>query len=152
MVFLIHLDLPKQASHYITCAEGEGSRPAGVIGSTGVAWRLARTWEGGRELARRLKSRHQAPLLCPICSGEAASGRASLEPKAIKITMSHRDQIVFCLSCPLAVCVSADHPLCPMQAEQRRRNRDHHERMKASGWVERRRARRAVARQAALEA
>jgi len=41
-----------------------------VITKAGISWRLARTWEGGRDLEMRLKRRHNGCRLCPICKAE----------------------------------------------------------------------------------
>jgi predicted GIY-YIG superfamily endonuclease len=159
-VYLIHLDRPLcHSEHYLGYADdldarlerhasGQGARMLAVCRKRGITWRLARTWEGGRAIERRLKRRHEAPLLCPVCSGDAAFGKASLKPKPVKITMSQRDQMAVCLSCPLSDCVGNQSPRCPMQDEQKQRHRAKHERQKARGWVEKRRARRAAARQA----
>ena len=38
-----------------------------VITQAGIPWVLARTWEGGRDLEKRLKARHSGVRLCPIC-------------------------------------------------------------------------------------
>jgi predicted GIY-YIG superfamily endonuclease len=81
MVYLIHFDTPyKHARHYLGYTNnldrrleehrrGQGARLMEVIHNAGITWRLARTWEGGRDLERKLKSQHNSPAnLCPICS------------------------------------------------------------------------------------
>jgi hypothetical protein len=50
---------------------GPGATFMGFVNFMGVPWRLARTWEGGYELEKKLKNRKQAPRLCPICNPEA---------------------------------------------------------------------------------
>lgn len=78
-VYLIHFSEPyKHAQHYLgytanldrRLAEhrhGHGARLLEVIDGAGIPWTLARTWDGGRDLERRLKNRHGARQLCPIC-------------------------------------------------------------------------------------
>lgn len=80
VVYLIHFDEPyKHARHYLGSAQdldarliehhrGDGSRLMQVITAVGISWRLARTWRGGRQLERRLKTLGSAVRLCPICS------------------------------------------------------------------------------------
>jgi hypothetical protein len=81
-VYLLHLDPAyKHARHYTGYAEpgnlqgrlaahaaGTGARLMQVIKEAGGSFRLARTWPGGRTRERALKSRHDAPRLCPICT------------------------------------------------------------------------------------
>lgn len=81
-VYLIHFDTPyKHARHYIGWTpnlerrlrqhrQGEGARLLAVIKDAGITWRLARTWEGGRDVERRLKNWHKAREMCPICRAE----------------------------------------------------------------------------------
>ena len=88
-VYLIHFDAPLgdvsnprgQARHYLGYTEalaarleahrsGNGSAIMAAVARRGITWRLARTWEGGRDLERRLKRWHNSPRLCPICRGE----------------------------------------------------------------------------------
>lgn len=81
-VYLIHFDTPyKHARHYIGWTpnlerrlrqhrQGEGARLLAVIKDAGITWRLARTWEGGRDVERRLKNWHKARQMCPICRME----------------------------------------------------------------------------------
>ena len=89
MVYLIHFDKryapegrpgDKHAGHYLGSADdlnarlerhraGNGARLMQVITEAGITWRVARTWEGGRELERKLKNWHNSPKLCPICKG-----------------------------------------------------------------------------------
>jgi predicted GIY-YIG superfamily endonuclease len=47
---------------------GTGARLTGVIKEAGLGFNVARLWEGGRELERRLKRQHNSPRLCPICN------------------------------------------------------------------------------------
>ena len=79
-VYLLHFDEPyRHARHYIGYTDnltwrlhlhniGRGARLLEVVHSAGITWQLARTWEGDRKLERRLKNRHEAPRLCPICN------------------------------------------------------------------------------------
>ena len=60
-------DLPKRlAEHH----RGRGARLLAVIKAAGIAWQLARTWEGGREQERKLKRRKSGVRLCPLCNGK----------------------------------------------------------------------------------
>ena len=89
MVYLLHFDTPlKHARHYLGFADnvderlerhraGNGSRLMAVIAEAGITWQLVRTWTGDRKFERLLKSRRNAPKLCPICAGEAANRRAN---------------------------------------------------------------------------
>lgn len=72
-----------QARHYLgwtldldaRLAEHRAGRGAAIMAACaarGVGWTLARTWEGGRDLERRLKRWHKARQLCPICRLAAA--------------------------------------------------------------------------------
>lgn len=94
-VYLLHLDKPigdltnphGQAQHYLGWAKdldrriavhrsGNGSPLIAAARRLDIACSLARTWPGDRNLERRLKNRHNAKLLCPLCSGKAAYNRA----------------------------------------------------------------------------
>lgn len=88
IIYLIHFDEPyRHAKHYMGSthnlhsrltdhAIGEGARLMEVIEQAGITWQLTRVWQGARKLERLLKSRKEAPNLCPVCAGEAAYGRA----------------------------------------------------------------------------
>lgn len=77
--YLLHFSEPyKHAQHYLGYARdldrrlaahraGHGARLLEVIDQAGITWELARTWDGDRRLERRLKNRHDARQLCPIC-------------------------------------------------------------------------------------
>ena len=85
VVYLIHFDQPyHHARHYLGtthdleqrlrqhalgCAYG-GARLMEVVTQAGISWRLACTWEGGRELERQLKTWKSGVRLCPICQAE----------------------------------------------------------------------------------
>lgn len=88
-VYLLHFDAPLgdvnnprgQARHYIGTAhdvgirlrqhrKGYGAKIMQALRERGIDFQLARTWEGGFDLERRLKRRKNAPRLCPICRGE----------------------------------------------------------------------------------
>src|SRR5215510_1113752 len=93
VIYLIHFDQPyKRARHYMGFTDdleerlsrhraGNGARLMEVVTAAGITWRVARTWQGDRKLERRLKSRKEAPRLCPVCSGETAykRGRADVD-------------------------------------------------------------------------
>jgi predicted GIY-YIG superfamily endonuclease len=84
-VYLLHFDRPyRHAKHYLgTAADLEqrlrqhgtasGARLMEVVAEHGIGWRLARTWDGGRELERKLKSHKHGPRLCPLCNRRAAA-------------------------------------------------------------------------------
>ena len=91
MVYLIHFNTRlAHAQHYMGStdslkrrlaehASGNGSRLMQVIGQAGITWQLARTWDGGRTMERKLKRQKHGPRLCPICRKE--SERICLENK-----------------------------------------------------------------------
>lgn len=80
MVYLLHFDTPyHHARHYLGSTDdlnarldahrqGHGARLLAVVKAAGISWQLVRTWEGGRDLERRLKRQHHGPRLCPICN------------------------------------------------------------------------------------
>lgn len=86
VVYLIHLERPLgdlsnprgQAQHYLGFAHdldarlmahrnGQGARLLAAANAVGIAWDVVQTWEGGRDLERRLKRRKKARCLCPVC-------------------------------------------------------------------------------------
>jgi hypothetical protein len=86
-VYLLHFERPispkHTCQHYIGSAEdlhhrlhlhrtGLGARLTQVALERGITFTLAKVWIGGRDLERKLKNRHNAPLLCPICNGSRA--------------------------------------------------------------------------------
>jgi hypothetical protein len=48
---------------------GNGARLTQVAKERGLSFVVVRIWEGDRKLERKLKNRHDAPRLCPICNG-----------------------------------------------------------------------------------
>ena len=84
-VYLLHFSGPvapghHTAQHYMGWSEdlgprvnahahGQGARLTQVAKERGLSFVVARTWEGDRALERKLKRRHGAPRLCPICNG-----------------------------------------------------------------------------------
>lgn len=83
VVYLYHFDQPisprHTCQHYIGwCLDlvardkmhraGNGARLMQVALERGIGFTIVRRWEGGRELERRLKARHESPRLCPVCS------------------------------------------------------------------------------------
>jgi Predicted endonuclease containing a URI domain len=91
MVYLIHFARPigdlanphGQAQHYMGYTKdikrrmaehfsGNGSALMSAVTGQGVPWVLAKVWEGGRDLERQLKRRHNHASLCPICKGEVS--------------------------------------------------------------------------------
>ena len=86
-VYLLHFSQPLgtpdnprgQAQHYIGSTSNLGQRMAEhragdgaaimrACKERGIAFALVRTWPGGRQEERRLKKRHNARQLCPICN------------------------------------------------------------------------------------
>jgi len=47
---------------------GDGAAIMAAVAERGITWEVVRTWEGNRELERKLKNLKAAPrLLCPVC-------------------------------------------------------------------------------------
>jgi predicted GIY-YIG superfamily endonuclease len=96
-VYLVHLDPPyKHARHYVGSTEkdvdvrleehraGRGARILQVQMEAGGDFHLVRTWPGGRDRERAIKDRHEAPKLCPECSGHpkpVEAGRSGERPE-----------------------------------------------------------------------
>lgn len=85
MVYLIHFERPisdkHTTQHYLGYAKslksriaehkaGVGARLCQVALERGIGFEVVRTWEGGRDLERKLKNRKNAPCLCPVCSAK----------------------------------------------------------------------------------
>lgn len=84
-VYLLHFSQPvgssrHQCQHYIgyasklnTRLDHHKLRPdvrlMQVLQERGISFALARTWEGGKELERKLKNQKNGGRLCPICNG-----------------------------------------------------------------------------------
>ncbi len=87
-VYLIHFDAPLgdpanprgQAQHYIGFTDdiaarldahrrGLGAALMAAVSRMGIGWQVVLTWEGGRDLERKLKRRKKARRLCPVCRG-----------------------------------------------------------------------------------
>ena len=91
IVYLIHFSKPYQhAQHYIGSTfdldlrmqqheAGQGARLMEVVTDAGIDWEVVRTWNGDRKLERQLKNLHNAPLLCPECSGREAYNRGNFD-------------------------------------------------------------------------
>ena len=111
IIYLIHFgEAYKRARHYLGStdnlaerlkahATGQGARLMEVITAAGISWAVARTWPGDRKLERKLKSRKNAPLLCPLCAGASALRRARTSTFNAK---AHQ-------------CATTDEPLCANQ-------------------------------------
>jgi len=93
MVYLLHFARPLgdpsnprgQAQHYLGSADdlearlerhrqGNGAAIMRAALAAGITWEVARTWDGGRDLERKLKRQHNSPRLCPICNNSARWG------------------------------------------------------------------------------
>jgi len=82
-VYLIHFNgAYKHARHYLGFSEnldkricdhlcGQGARLMEVVTLAEIEWKVSRTWHGDRGLERKLKNRHEAPKLCPVCNPKA---------------------------------------------------------------------------------
>lgn len=92
-VYLIHFNRAyKHARHYLGFTEhfdkritdhlcGQGARLMAVVTEARIEWKVSRTWPGDRKVERRLKNRHNAPALCPICAGKKAMKRGNFAQK-----------------------------------------------------------------------
>ena len=82
-VYLFHFETPVagRAQHYLGSTKnlafrmkqhlrGEGSPLVKAALDAGILVHLAATWEGGRDLERQFKRRHNSRKLCPICRAE----------------------------------------------------------------------------------
>ena len=88
--YLLHFSQPyKHARHYSGTADdlparlaeheaGRGSRLLAVVKAAGITWTLARTWPGGRQRERQLKTRAAPRAAAP----NAASSRATTQASA----------------------------------------------------------------------
>lgn len=87
-LYLLHFERPiserHTCQHYIgftsgplaarlkAHADGGGARLTQVARERGIGWQCVRTWKGGRADERKLKDRHDAPRLCPVCRAQKA--------------------------------------------------------------------------------
>lgn len=81
MVYLLHFERPYfHARHYIGYTDdlerrlgehlsGQGSPLVKAVVNSGVAVIVAATFEGDRDLEKKMKARHKAAHFCPICKG-----------------------------------------------------------------------------------
>jgi len=86
-VYLIHFEHPyKHARHYLGSTNdlqarlqhhqaGTGARLMEVVTKAGIRWHVSRTWQGGRDVERALKTWKNSPKLCPTCWQEQFSQR-----------------------------------------------------------------------------
>jgi putative endonuclease len=63
---------PRLAAH----RDGAGAAIMRAVAKAGIDFEVARTWEGGRQLERELKNRHDHPGLCPDCRSRDAAEQA----------------------------------------------------------------------------
>lgn len=96
-VYLIHFSRPLgHASHYIGQTDrdvetrfrehcrGKGARICKKAVEAGIKLTLARVWlDAPRCFEQKLKNRANAKHFCPICSGDAARGRAVCKDSAV---------------------------------------------------------------------
>ena len=82
-VYLLHFSGPiapgrHTAQHYLGFTDdlerrieehrtGAGARLCEVAKERGLTFAVVRTWDGDRQLERKLKNMHAGPKLCPIC-------------------------------------------------------------------------------------
>src|SRR5689334_92812 len=107
-VYLLHFEERyHHAGHYLGYSsnlvariqahrEGRGARWMEVVVEVGINWRVVRVWpDGGYELERALKSRHNGSKLCPLCNprlalqavpGPSDSG-SDVEPELLDVDM-----------------------------------------------------------------
>ena len=102
-VYLIHFDTPlHHARHYLGwCNEGglerrlarhragNGSKLMRAIKEHGITWKVVRTWEGDRNLERKLHNIHGSRL-CPVCREENGHGRKSSNRNKISSSGAQR--------------------------------------------------------------
>lgn len=79
-IYLIHFDAPfGHAMHYLGWASdlnrrlghhrrGTGANLMRHVGAAGITWSVVRTWQGDRNLERRLKNRGGHARICPTCN------------------------------------------------------------------------------------
>jgi hypothetical protein len=101
IVYLYHLDPPyKHAAHYLGStddfdrrdSEQGGPRGANLLRfqqEAGGSWHLVRTWAGGKQKERQLKSASGARY-CPECSQHPLLGLAPRRPGATYLTRRQR--------------------------------------------------------------
>ncbi len=91
-VYLYHFSdkVSDHAQHYLGSAEdlkqrdwlhqnGRGARLLQVARERGIKFWIVRTWKGDRKLERKLKNRHNAAQLCPICRAKKAANSIKSE-------------------------------------------------------------------------
>jgi len=93
-VYLLHFERPisdkHTCQHYVGWAKylpsriaahlsGHGARLTQVAIERGIAFTVARVWEGDRYLERKIKNRKHGPRYCPICNGEHEQQLAALD-------------------------------------------------------------------------
>ena len=78
-VYLLHFQTKyHHAGHYLGSTNslkkrlaehksGHGARLMAVVSDAGIGFELARTWDGGRTLEKKLKQQKNGKRLCPIC-------------------------------------------------------------------------------------
>lgn len=102
--YLLHFSTPyKHAAHYLGWAQdipdrvnqhrnGSGARLPQVVVESGRELIVSRIWLGANKTTeRRLKNQKNAPLLCPICSGQMDE----LEIRDLDFAISDLDELAF---------------------------------------------------------
>ena len=98
IVYLLHFDTrgPGGAQHYLGFTEdlearlaahrsGRGARLTSAIRRLGISFKVVQVWTPATKAdERKLKNRHQAARLCPICRPLALRRHAEVERKRRK--------------------------------------------------------------------
>jgi hypothetical protein len=66
---------PEPAARIARHASGDGAKIIRYVMEAGIGFVVAQTWEGGPDLEKRLKRRHDAPRVCPVCIEERREQR-----------------------------------------------------------------------------
>lgn len=96
MIYLLHYDRPlHHAQHYLGFTDDLDARTArhlngfggwlpAVFSELGISFTIARTWDGDRNLERKLKRRKNGRKLCPICLKEKHGGVRPHSPRTVR--------------------------------------------------------------------
>jgi predicted GIY-YIG superfamily endonuclease len=94
VIYLLHLDTPlsptSPSRHYIGYTKHvpsrmqahlawRGARFMQIARERNIGFSIARTWEGDRHYERKLKNRHNASRMCPICREAYALKRRTMD-------------------------------------------------------------------------
>lgn len=94
VVYLLHFDRPisdrHTAQHYVGYTtylparalahlQGRGARLTQIAKERGIGFVIAAAWPGDRTYERKIKNRHAAPRLCPICKRTPPIGQLVMD-------------------------------------------------------------------------